>query len=141
MQFHYLDAVFMEKMCHRLAMAVFDTKNDPISPFQDHITSLLDSALNLPRATFGGKDLYPSIVEKATILYYSLNRNHPFRNGNKRISTVALLVFLYINGYWLDAGIQEMTDKALFVAKSEPRNREETLNSISVWIRDHLVMQ
>lgn len=134
----YLDVKLMERMCHRLAMAVFDTKDDPISPFEEHTIALLDSALNLPRATFDGRELYPTLVDKATILYYTLNRNHPFRNGNKRIATAALLVFLYINDRWLDAAIQEITNKTLEVARSESRARKAVLASIKSWITDHL---
>lgn len=43
----YLDIELMEKMCHKLAVAVFDTKEDPIAHFHEH-TDLLDSAINLP---------------------------------------------------------------------------------------------
>lgn len=101
---NYLDADLMEKMCHRLAVAVFDTKDDPIALFQEHSEEKLDAALNLPRQTFDGKDLYPTIVNKAAILFYAINKAHAFQNGNKRISTASLMVFLYINEMWLDAG-------------------------------------
>ncbi|MDR2787004.1 MAG: Fic family protein [Candidatus Accumulibacter sp.] len=46
---------------------------------------LLDSALNAPFQTFGGQELYPSLVGKAARLGYSLIANHPFVDGNKRI--------------------------------------------------------
>lgn len=115
MPFNYLDSELMEKMCHRLAVALFDTTGDPIAPFRDHDRSLLESALNLPRQTFDGRDLYPTLVDKAAVLYYSLNKNHAFKNGNKRISTSSLLVFLYINGHWIDAGKEEMVKKALLL--------------------------
>ena len=54
-EINYLDLELMENLCHRLAVAVFDTKDDPISPFKEHTKNLLDSALNLPKASFGGK--------------------------------------------------------------------------------------
>jgi death-on-curing protein len=38
----------------------------------------LESALAQPRTTFGGKELYPSVVDKAAALGYSLIQNHPF---------------------------------------------------------------
>lgn len=45
---------------------------------------LLDSALSLPFQTFDGQALYPSVQQKAARLGFSLVRNHPFSDGNKR---------------------------------------------------------
>ena len=59
---------------------------------------LLESAVNLPFQTFGGTELYPSLLEKAARLGYSLINNHPFIDGNKRIGTHTMLVFLDVNG-------------------------------------------
>jgi death-on-curing protein len=42
----------------------------------------LESALAQPRMTFGENDLYPSLVEKAAALGYSIIMNHPFLDGN-----------------------------------------------------------
>jgi len=58
---------------------------------------LLDSALNAPFQTFAEQDLYPTILEKAVRLGYGLICNHPFLDGNKRIGTHVMLVFLEIN--------------------------------------------
>lgn len=139
MEIRYLDLELTEKICHRLAMAVFNTKDDPICPFEEHTVALLESALNLPRATFGGHDLYPTLVDKAAVLYYSLNKNHPFRNGNKRIATMSLLVFLFINNHWLDSDKEEMTNLTLEVARSAPQKREEFLAKIKTWVGSHIV--
>jgi death-on-curing protein len=45
---------------------------------------LLDMSVNSPFQTFGG-DLYPTLVDKAAHLTFSLIKNHPFLDGNKRI--------------------------------------------------------
>ena len=58
---------------------------------------LLDSAVNAPFQTFGGVELYPTILEKAARLGFGLIQNHPFLDGNKRIDVHAMLVFLDIN--------------------------------------------
>ena len=107
----------MEKMSHRLAVEIFDTENDPIAPFENHNDALLESSLHNPRATFNGQELYPTLIDKAAILYYTLNKNHPFENGNKRISLCSLLVFLSINDKWLDSGITEMVNMTLRIAQ------------------------
>ncbi len=139
MQFNYLNLELMEEICHRLAVALFDTVGDPIAPFRDCNYSLLESALNLPRQTFDGSDLYPALVDKATALYYSLNKNHAFKNGNKRIAAASLLVFLYVNGHWLDAGKDEMVKKTLYVAESKTADRDEVIENIKQWIKEHLI--
>ena len=51
--------------------------------------------------TFDGKELYPTKEEKAARIGYSLISNHAFVDGNKRIGTHAMLVFLAINGVTL----------------------------------------
>jgi len=46
---------------------------------------LLESALAQPMMTFGAEYLYPTLVEKASAICFSLVINHPFVDGNKRI--------------------------------------------------------
>ena len=45
----------------------------------------LQSSLAQPRMTFDGRELYGSMVSKAVALGFSLIKNHPFVDGNKRI--------------------------------------------------------
>jgi len=60
--------------------------------------NLLDLSVNSPYHTFGGKYLYPTIQAMAAHLAFSLIKNHPFLDGNKRIGILAMMVFLKING-------------------------------------------
>lgn len=48
--------------------------------------------------TFNGKDLYPSVEEKAANLLYLTVKNHSFSDGNKRIAAFLFLWFLEKNG-------------------------------------------
>jgi death-on-curing family protein len=139
MEVNYLDVELMEKMCHRLAVAVFNKKEEPIPPFSKHEENLLKSALDAPRASFSGVEQYPTLEEKAAVLYYHLNKNHPFKNGNKRIATASLLIFLYINDHWLMTSEDVLVEKALYVANSEPRERGEVLVNIKNWINSNTV--
>ena len=143
-KFNYIDVELMEKMCHPLAVAIFDKKEDPIVEFRDHELSLLDSALNSPAQTFGQKELYPSLPEKASILYYNLIKNHPFKNGNKRIATATFLVFLYINGYWLAGNKQEVENYLVELAKRVAEsfgsvNRDRFLQELRDWLQVNIV--
>lgn len=77
--------------------------------------SLLESAILRPQTTFGGKELYPSVFDKAAAMMHSLILNHPFEDGNKRTGSVSAIVFLEMNGFILDVGQGELVDVVLKV--------------------------
>ena len=94
---------------------------------------MLDSAAAQPRMTFGGQDLYPSLEEKASAIAFSLIRNHPFIDGNKRVGHAAMETFLVLNGYELDAGSEEQEQVFIAVAAGQ-MGREE----FSRWVQAHV---
>lgn len=67
----------------------------------------LESALAQPRMTLAGSDVYPTLVEKAAALCFSLVGNHPFVDGNKRVGHAATETFLVLNGAEIDASLDE----------------------------------
>lgn len=79
----------------------------------------LQAAVAQPRVTFSGQELYPSILEKAAALGFSLVMNHPFIDGNKRVGHAAMEVFLYLNGYEIDATVDEQEAIILSLAAGE----------------------
>jgi death-on-curing protein len=91
-----------------------------------HSVGALESALAHPRMTFGGEDLYPTIVEKAAALGFSLIRNHPFVDGNKRTGHAAMEVFLILNGYEIDASVDEQEQVILQLAAGELKRKAFT---------------
>ncbi len=66
--------------------------------------------------TFDGVDLYPDLPAKAAALGFSLIANHPFLDGNKRVGHAALETLLVLNGFELDAPIDEAEQVILDVA-------------------------
>ena len=78
---------------------------------------MLDSALQTPFQTFGGEELFPDDKEKIIRLAYGLIKNHSFRDGNKRIGALVLLVMLKINGYEVNATNEEFTDIIMGIAE------------------------
>jgi death-on-curing protein len=76
----------------------------------------LESAVAQPRMTVGDQDLYPDLASKAAALGFSLIRNHPFVDGNKRVGHAALETFLVLNGWELDAPVSEAEQVILEVA-------------------------
>jgi death on curing protein len=94
----------------------------------------LEAAVAQPRMTFGGEDLYPTLVEKAAALGFSLVMNHPFIDGNKRTGHAALEVFLLLNGHEIEASVDEQEVVVLQLAAGD-LDREE----LTEWLRKHLV--
>ena len=76
----------------------------------------LESAVAQPRATFDGNDLYPTIEVKAVALAFSLIRNHPFTDGNKRVGHAALEAMLMMNGRQLRSSVDDAERVILGVA-------------------------
>lgn len=80
--------------------------------------------------TFGGKELYPSIEEKAANLLYFIIKDHPFSDGNKRIGAFLFIVFLAKNSYLLRKnGEKKINDNtlvavALLIAESNPKQKD-----------------
>jgi death-on-curing protein len=80
---------------------------------------LLQTALGMPAATYGGEFLHTDVYEMAAAYLLHLVKNHPFLNGNKRIGAAAALVFLLLNGYDFDAPEDELAETVLAVARDE----------------------
>ena len=77
---------------------------------------LLESALQGAFATFDGKELYPTKVEKAARIGVSLVANHAFLDGNKRIGMYVMLTFLEVNGIRVECSDEEIVHVGFAVA-------------------------
>jgi death-on-curing protein len=84
----------------------------------------LESALAQPEMTFGGQDLYLTLVEKTAALAYSLVMNHPFVDGNKRVAHAAMEILLVLNGYEINASVDEQEELFLNLASSKIKRQE-----------------
>ena len=94
----------------------------------------LQSALAQPSTKFEGEDLYPSVAEKAAALGFSLIRNHPFVDGNKRAGHTAMELFLLLNGFEIDSTVDEQERIILGVAAGEVEREE-----LVTWMKRSLV--
>lgn len=95
---------------------------------------LLDGALEGTYQTFGGVELYPTVIEKGARLGYSLISNHAFVDGNKRIGMLIMLTFLEANGVELDTDNGEVIRVGLGVASGEI-DYEALLKTVREWCR------
>ena len=93
---------------------------------------LLESALAAPFQSFGDEDAYPTIVQKAARLGYGMIKNHAFVDGNKRIGTHVMLVFLALNKIELEYTQKELSDTILKVAA-----RDYSFDDLLKWILSH----
>ncbi len=93
---------------------------------------LLDSALSNPFQSFGGEELYSSVQAKAAQLCYGLVKNHAMLDGNKRIGTHVMLVFLALNGYELEYSQKELSDIILALAAGKV-----CADGLLQWIIEH----
>ena len=94
------------------------------------------SALGTIYQTFDGKELYPSVEEKAANLLYFVVKNHAFSDGNKRIAAALFIYFLAGNGIlYRPDGSKRLADNALvaltlLIAESRPEEKETIVKVI-----------
>lgn len=81
---------------------------------------VLQGILSLPKQSAGGRPAYPSLFDKAAVLFRSIILDHPFLDGNKRMAVAASLVFLYMNEEVVCASDGELVARALRVAMGRP---------------------
>jgi death-on-curing protein len=84
--------------------------------------------------TFGGSDLYPTLVEKAAALSFSIIKNHPFVDGNKRAGHATMATFLMLNGCDLIGTVHEQESVILSVASGQLGREGWT-----AWVQSHTV--
>jgi prophage maintenance system killer protein len=95
------------------------------------------SSISTIYQTFDGKDLYPSIEEKAANLLYLVTKNHSFVDGNKRIAAFLFLLFLEKNNLlFTETGDKRIPDNALvaltlMIAVSNS-NEKDTMTKVIV---------
>jgi len=112
--------------------------NEPIPNFSTRFPNILESCLATPFQSFARKSLYPTLVSKASMLFYLLIKNHPFQNGNKRIAITTLLVLLYKNKKWIKADTQELFNFTVWIAQSPAKYKEEAVRAIEKFLKEHL---
>ena len=95
---------------------------------------MLNSAVNSIYQTIDGKDLYPSIIEKASRLCFALNMNHAFIDGNKRIAMHMLALFLRMHDIDFKPSNQEVIRVGLALVSNQ-MNYEELLKWVKSMIR------
>jgi death on curing protein len=92
--------------------------------------ALLESALNRPLNKWNYENA--ALPELAAAYAYGIARNHPFVDGNKRTSLLAMYTFLGVNG--IDFVVSEADAAAMILTLAAGEVSEESLTR---WIRDN----
>lgn len=108
-----------------LLLLIRDLKVGPVRDL-----GLLQSAVARPATELWGQEAYPSLEEKATALLHSLVTNHALVDGNKRLGWLATVVFLDINGRWLEVDDDSAVDLVLRIASGDA-----SVEVITDWLR------
>lgn len=104
---------------------------------QERSTDALGGIVGNVFQSFGGKDLYSTIEEKATHLLYFIVKNHPFSDGNKRSGAFAFVWFLEKAKMLQKASLTPgaLTALTLLVAESNPRDKDRVIGLILLLLR------
>lgn len=138
MQINRIAISDVEYVAHRLARETMSW-SEPIPDFSTRFTDALERCIEQPYQMFGGKRLYPGLIKKIAILFYLMIKNHPFQNGNKRIAMATLLYFLYVNKKWIKVDNQELYNFAKWIAESNSKLKDSTLNAIEVFLNTYIL--
>jgi len=95
--------------------------------------NVLESALARPRQKWHYAPK-TDIAARAAAYGFGLARNHPYRDGNKRIAFLALYTFLGLNGWDFTASEAAVVTEILALASGQ-----RTEGNLAAWIRRHIV--
>ena len=113
----------------RLHQALIETSGGSLD-IRDE--GMLNSELKTSLQTFDKSELFPSLLDKTTQLAFDLIKSHPFIDGNKRIGTHAMLIFLALNGITLSYNDEDLIDIILKVASNQVNESD-----LYQWIENH----
>ena len=140
--FHYLDINDFKIITEQLISARQEFSED-LPPFNTRYPNKLEAIINQIQSNYYGEELYKEFPTKAAMLFYLLNKDHPFINGNKRISIVALYEFLERNTSELyideEALSNDLYEMAIITAASLPDNMDEILNYLKEKIQSFIL--
>jgi death-on-curing family protein len=110
---------------HETVAELFKDEEEPMPAWREGDTAKLETICQCTEVAFFGHQKYPDLHVKASKIFYSAIKLHPFPNGNKRFALMVLLYFLLRNGYELDAekAGESITPIAKLIASSDPHTR------------------
>ena len=91
--------------------------------------------------SFDGKDLYPSIQEKAANFLYLITKNHTFIDGNKRIAATLFIYFLEFYNILYKENVQVIDNNSLvaitlLIAESNPKEKDILIDLVMNFLKN-----
>lgn len=127
-----------EKQIEKINALVIQ-RYSPNEQIQTVSPSALNMIVNLPEQFVFGKPLYPTIFDKATILFVQLIKKHVFVNANKQTAFYVLVKFLQLNGYRFSVSVEEVVDMCVTIALEALT--DEKMISYSKWVSQRSVRE
>lgn len=112
---------------------------EPVADVDQHAINILNSSIQQPFASYGGKYLYWYLHHRAAVLFYMLIKNHPLKNGNKRTAVVLTVVFLILNNKMLTISPDKLYDLACIVAKSQTKDIDTMIGEVCILFKQSLI--
>ena len=97
--------------------------------------SLLESSIANPTTSVFGQEMYPSVFDKASCYLFSISRNHPFLDGNKRTASMSSIIFLRSNGNVVEYEENEFLEFVILVAEGK-KSREQVSSYLRTICQD-----
>lgn len=107
----------------------------PVNNF--HNQASLEYALEALDAVSFGKELYPTLAEKAALLVFTIIQTHVFHDGNKRTAMSVSRVFLLLNGYDLEIETEAIDQGAMDIA-IDIANSALDRDALVEWINERM---
>ena len=126
-------------MLHNEVVPAYLPGDSPLKRAGPRDRGLLESACARPFHTVFQQDAYPTVLEKAAVLFHGLIANHAFHDGNKRTAVIALDAFLAANDYLLGLLPKDMYNLAIETASARANNvtlevtLARILNTVKEW--------
>src|SRR3989339_565960 len=79
--------------------------------------------------------------EKPLLFFYLMIKNHPFKNGNKRVAVTTLLYFLHTNNRWLNTANENLYEFTKMVAASNSSEKDLGLETIYRFIKRYQIRE
>ena len=131
------------RLTYEEARKVIDSMKfgDASSLFGNEKDDSFEGSISAVYQTFDGKDVYPTVQEKAANLLYFITKNHSFSDGNKRIAATMFLYFLNKNGLLFKNGLKQIEDNTLvaltiMIAESKPEEKELMVNLVMQFLTE-----
>jgi death on curing protein len=128
----------IQYVAHELACKLMGY-NEPIPDFITRYPNTLERCLGALQQTYNQKDLYPTFLDKASILFYLMIKNHPFQNGNKRVAMMSLFYFLIKNKKWIRVDTKVLYNFAKWVAESNSDVKDAVLDAIKIFLKGNMI--